>query len=316
MSAAPSTVLELGLTPWDFSSLSAVSLSAQAAFAEARGYQTFWLPESHFNAQALPDPLMLLASVAAATRTLRLATTSYLLPLRNPLLAAEQVAVLDHLSGGRVTLGIGRGYSRETLRAFAIDPSAKRELFEWAYHLMLRAWRGEAVSLHDDGTAAVRVEPRPLQRPHPPVWVAAFGPKALQQVGRLGLPYLASPIETLSELCANFAAYDAAVAAAGHPPITVRPVMRTVFVSANRSAVNALRARLANIKLPRGLATSLQVEDWAIVGDAAYVRDKIAEYRAVLAMSQLIVTRLRVEDVDEAVLRRSVARVAELIADC
>ena len=129
MSAAPFTVLELGLTPWDFSRLSAVSLSAQAAFAEGLGYQSFWLPESHFNAQAIPDPLMLLASVAAATRTLRLATTSYLLPLRNPLLAAEQVAVLDHLSGGGVTLGIGRGYSRETLRAFAIDPSAKLELF-------------------------------------------------------------------------------------------------------------------------------------------------------------------------------------------
>lgn len=312
MSTAP---LALGLTPWDFSKLSASSLSAQAVFAEALGYQSFWLPESHFNGQAIPDPLMLLASVAAATHSIRLATTSFLLPVRNPLLAAEQVAVLDHLSQGRVTLGIGRGYSRETLLAFAIDPSNKRGLFEWSYNLMLRAWRGEAVSLHDDGSATVQVEPRPLQRPHPPVWVAAFGPKALQQVGRLGLPYLASPIETFNELQANFATYDAAVAAAGHAAIAVRPVMRTVFVSEDRNAVRALRERLAHIKLPRGLATSPQVDDWAIVGDAAYVRDKIAEYRAALGMSKLIVTRLRVEGVDALALRDSIARVAQLITD-
>jgi alkanesulfonate monooxygenase SsuD/methylene tetrahydromethanopterin reductase-like flavin-dependent oxidoreductase (luciferase family) len=313
MSTTHTAALELGLTPWDFSSLSAASLSAQAVFAEALGYQSFWLPESHFNGQAIPDPLMLLASVAAATRSIRLATTSYLLPVRNPLLAAEQVAVLDHLSQGRVTLGIGRGYSRDTLLAFAIDPSTKRELFEWSYNLMLRAWRGDAVSLHDDGSAAVQVEPRPLQQPHPPVWVAAFGPKALQQVGRLGLPYLASPIETFRELQANFATYDAAVAAAGHTPITVRPVMRTVFVSEDRAAVGALRERLAHIKLPRGLETSPQVDDWAIVGDGVYVRDKLAQYRAALGMSKLIVTRLRVEGVDEPALRDSIARVAQLI---
>ena len=315
MSTAPLTPLTLGLTPWDFSSLGASSLSAQALFAEALGYQSFWLPESHFNEQAIPDPLMLLAGVAAATHTIRLATTSYLLPVRNPLLAAEQVAVLDHLSGGRVTLGIGRGYSRETLRAFAIDPSNKRELFEWSYQLMLRAWHGEAVSLHDDGTAPVHVEPRPLQQPHPPIWVAAFGPKALQQVGRLGLPYLASPIETFDELRANFVTYDAAVAAAGHLPVTVRPVMRTVFVSEDGSTVNALRERLAHIKLPRGLTTSPQVDDWAIVGDSAYVRDKIGAYRAALGMSKLIVTRLRVEGVAEPVLRDSIARVAQLITE-
>ena len=193
--SAPLPALELGLTPWDFSALTATSLAAQAAYAESLGYRSFWLPENHFNAHAIPDPLMLLAAVAASTREMRLATSSYLLPLRNPLLAAEQVAVLDQLSEGRVILGVGRGYSRETLNAFAIDPGEKRELFEWAYLRMLSAWRGEAVSLHADGSAAVTVMPRPVQQPHPPIWVAAFGPKALAQVGRLGLPYLASPIE-------------------------------------------------------------------------------------------------------------------------
>jgi hypothetical protein len=104
--SAPLPALELGLTPWDFSSLTAHSLATQAAYAESLGYRTFRLPENHFNPYAIPDPLMLLAAVAASTREIKLATTSYLLPLRNPLLAAEQVAVLDRLSEGGVHQGI------------------------------------------------------------------------------------------------------------------------------------------------------------------------------------------------------------------
>ena len=93
-----------GLTPWNFGDLSAESLSRQAEIGESLGYESFWLPESHFIDGAIPDPLMLLAAVAAATRNPRLGTTSYLVPLRNPLQAAEQVSVLDSLSNGRVIL--------------------------------------------------------------------------------------------------------------------------------------------------------------------------------------------------------------------
>ena len=98
------TDLHLGLTPWTFPmGRSAAELAGQARLAEQLGYESFWLPENHFTGEgAIPDPLMLLAAVAAATEHIRLATTSYLLPLRHPLQAAEQVAVLDQLSQGRV----------------------------------------------------------------------------------------------------------------------------------------------------------------------------------------------------------------------
>ena len=152
---SPKPKLHLGLTPWDFNAITAQSLSDQASFAESCGYESFWLPENHFGSNALPDPMLLLASIAANTTTLKLGTTSYLLPLRNPLLAAEQVAVLDHLSQGRVILGVGRGYSKETLNAFNIQPGTKRQLFEWCLGKMQDAWSGAPVSLHDDGTSAV-----------------------------------------------------------------------------------------------------------------------------------------------------------------
>src|SRR5690606_20098261 len=112
--AVRARAVKLGVTPWQPHAESASALAAQAVRAEALGYHSFWVPESHFraaqNVQTIPEPLMWLAAVAASTERLRLATTSLLLPLRHPLQAAEQVAVLDRLSGGRVILGIGRGY--------------------------------------------------------------------------------------------------------------------------------------------------------------------------------------------------------------
>ena len=117
--------LHLGLTPWNFSDLSATSLCEQARYAEECGYASIWLPENHFGENALPDPLTMLAAVAGATSTIRLGTTSYLLTLRNPLQAAEQVAVLDQLSAGRVILGIGRGYAPDMLRAFHVPPKER-----------------------------------------------------------------------------------------------------------------------------------------------------------------------------------------------
>ena len=304
----------LGLTPWDFTQQSAQKLSDQASFAESCGYQSFWLPENHFGNNALPEPMLLLASVAANTTTIKLATTSYLLPLRNPLLAAEQVAVLDQLSNGRVILGVGRGYSKETLHAFDIKPSTKRQLFEWCLGKMQAAWSGDAVSLHEDGSSAVNVSPLPVQQPHPPIWVAAFGPKALAQAGRLGLPYLASPLETFEELKVNYAAYDAAIAEAGRTSPADRPIMRSVFLSNDKAKLQSIRQQLAKTKPPKGLETAPVIDDWAIIGDSNYVQDYIAEYRETLNATHLIVTRLRLGDLEDLDFKSSIAQIAEIFA--
>ncbi|MFT4561310.1 MAG: alkanesulfonate monooxygenase SsuD [Gammaproteobacteria bacterium] len=305
--------MRLGLTPWNFDDLSAKSLSDQAAFAESLGYESFWLPENHFNERAIPDPLMLLAAVAAVTKSMRLATTSFLLPLRNPLLAAEQVAVLDQLSDGRVLLGVGRGYSNKVLKAFSVAPGAKRQQFEATLALMIQAWSGAAVSVNGDPDSAVVLDPLPVQKPHPPIWVAAFGPKALAQVGRLGLPYLASPIETFEDLRENFKLHTQAVLEAGHSPIDIRPIMRTVFVCANVTEERHVRDSLAKIILPTGAQANSAIDDWAIIGDAAYVKDKFAEHVDELAATHIVVTRLRFAGIDERRLRDSLAHIAELL---
>ena len=299
-----------GLTPWDFSDRSAESLARQAGVAESLGYQSFWLPESHFIENAIPDPLMLLASVAAGTRRLCLGTTSYLVPLRNPLQAAEQVAVLDRLSKGRVILGVGRGYASAMLRAFDVPPREKRELFERNLQVMLSAWSGEAINAGAGGEDVV-LDPLPVQRPHPPIWVAAFGPKALTQAGRLGLPYLASPMETQENLRANLAVHAEAARAAGHDAVAKRPIMRTVFVGRSRREVETVKTSLGAAGRPRR-DDSERVEDWAVVGDRGYVAEKLDEYREALGVSHMIVTRLRIGGIAEQRLQESVEDVAKL----
>ena len=304
--------MHLGLTPWDFNDRSAQSLTRQAQLAERLGYESFWLPESHFTPAAIPDPLMPLASVAATTERIRLGTTSYLLPMRNPLLAAEQVAVLDQLSQGRVILGVGRGYAANMLRTFDIAPKEKRARFEANLKVMMQAWSGAPVDAADAAQAPIVLDPLPVQRPHPPVWVAAFGPKALAQAGRLGLPYLASPMETLATLKANLEQHSQAAANAGHAPLDVLPIMRSVFVGHSRREIETVRASLRSTARP-GRDQDADVDDWALVGDSAYVADKFAEYCEALHPSHILVTRLRIGGITEPRLVESITQVMNIL---
>ena len=142
--------LEVGLTPWSAEGISD-SLVAQAELAEELGFDSFWLPESHFLERAnFPAPLLPLAAIAARTQRLRLGTTSYLLPIRHPVQVAEEVAVLDQLSGGRVILGVGRGFRPALFQTFDVPPQEKRDRFEASLQIMQRAWRGEPVAYENE----------------------------------------------------------------------------------------------------------------------------------------------------------------------
>ena len=305
--------MKIGLTYWLVDELSAHSISSQARFGESLGFDSFWLPENHFNEIALPDPLMLLSAVSATTSSIKLGTSSYLLPLRNPLMAAEQVAILDNLSHGRLILGVGRGYATGTLKAFNVKPQEKRERFEWCLKIMLEAWAGKGVSLNDEFTP-VTVKPLPIQEPHPPIWIAAFGPKALRQAGRLGLPYIASPIETQSQLIKNLKIFSNAAEEAGHSPIETRPVMRSIFICDNKTELDEIKRAMSKAHMPPGLETSQNINDWSIIGEKDYVFDKIQEYREILGITDLIVTRLRLTKVSDKRFRRSLEQIVSLLA--
>jgi len=318
--------LEIGVTPWleDWSG-PAETLVRQAEFAERLGFGSFWLPESHFTGHsANPAPLLRLAAVAARTTRLRLATTSYLLPVRHPLHVAAEVAALDRLSDGRVILGVGRGFRPALFRAFGVPAEEKRDRFEAALKRILAAWRGEPVASDGDdrdgeGARPVVLAPLPVQRPHPPVWVAGFGPKAVSQAGRLGFPYLASPIETLTVLEDNYARHREAFSEGHGGEGLAVPVMRTLFVSRNASLLARVREALARqaAALSSAPIASLRrhadskVEDWALVGEPEAVADAVCRYRERLGMSHLI-ARSHVPGAEPAELAASLELVAGL----
>jgi alkanesulfonate monooxygenase SsuD/methylene tetrahydromethanopterin reductase-like flavin-dependent oxidoreductase (luciferase family) len=274
-------------------------VAEQAERAEQMGFHSFWLPESHFSGDAsCPSPLVLLAGAATRTRSLRLGTTSYLLTVRHPIQVAEDVAVLDRMSGGRVVLGVGRGFRSALFEAFRVSSRDKRDRFEAALATIRAAWLGEPVAWdeRESERAPIRLSPLPVQQPHPPVWVAAFGPKAVAQAGRLGLPYLASPVEPLATLEENLARHREAAAEAGVPGPAAVPVMRTIFVSREEAVLERVRDALGRqaASLARAPVASLrraaqaEVGDWALVGEPAAVADQIARHRERLGITHLL----------------------------
>lgn len=306
------TPLRLGITPWHISSaMDANALCTQAELAEQCGYHSFWLPESHFSGPtSVPEPILLLAAVAARTTTIKLGTTSYLLPIRNGLQAAEQVAVLDQLSGGRLILGLGRGFQKNMLDAFDVKPNEKRELLERNLAAMKTAWAGGVVGSEAAGAV---MSPLPLQQPHPPIWMAAFGPKALAQAGKMGTPYLASPMESLQQLEKNYELYNAALDQHSQPRPSEMALMRTVFVSDDKALCEQTTRGLEQFSSTLKLGNTPMEKSW-IVGNAEQVASEIQLYRERLGMNYLIVARPRIKGLSPQYCEQSMRALAELVA--
>lgn len=286
--------LTIAATAWSLNDhKSGPELAEQAEIAEALNYHSFWLPESHFSGKrSLPSPLMLLAAISSRTSKIKLGTTSYLLPIRHPIQAAEEVAVLDHLSQGRVILGIGRGFQKSMFSVFGVDPKLKRKRFSSALEQMIAAWSGEAIGeevLDDGSTAPIYLSPLPIQKPFPPIWVAAFGPLALKQAGTLGLPYLASPMETETVLADNYRQHNEHLIASGQQQLDTVPIMRMLYVSKDRKKINRVRQQTEENTFGSGrrLATD-KLDEWALIGDPDFVMKALEKYRTQLGMTHLI----------------------------
>ncbi len=270
--------------------------------AERLSYHSVWLPEGHFREGATSSPLAGLAAFSARTERIRLATTSILLPIHHPLRVAAEVATLDTLSGGRVILGLGRGFQTPIFEGFGVAQKSKRDRFDEALDAILASWSGEPFQL--DGTfyaslegKPVRVALRPLQRPHPPLVVAAFGPKGLRQAASRCLPYLASPLETLPVLEENFHVWQDHLPGPLPEGSLRAPVMRTIFVSKDADRCRRVREALEKdalrpkAKAPAALARAAEgdMDERTIVGDVRQTADAIALYRERLGMDLLVV---------------------------
>lgn len=173
----------------------------QAKLAEQAGLDSIWLSEHHGAADGyLPSLLPLAAAILASTKRLVVGTAVLLAPFHDPLRLAEDVAVLDQMSGGRFILGMGTGWRRSEFRAFGANPATRGRTLEETVEVLRLAWRGERFGfdgrVHRIDSAIVR--PQPFTPGGPPIWLGGTGPRALVRAGRLGDGYfgVCTPFDT------------------------------------------------------------------------------------------------------------------------
>ena len=188
--------------------------------AEAMGFDTLQVQEHFFTDDGYgPSVPVFLATLAERTSSARLMAFLYILPLRNPAQLAQETAVLDHLSEGRLDVAVGLGHRAAEYRAFGIDPATRGARMDECLDILKLAWTQRPFSyagaFHD--LVDIEVRPEPLQQPHPPLWVGVTTAKAAERAGRHGAhlaPGAADP--------SIIDAYRAARAAAGHDPDSAR----------------------------------------------------------------------------------------------
>lgn len=191
-----------------------------ARLAESVGFDTVTVGHHHFMEGNLPDPLTFLAAVAARTSRIRVGTGIFQLPVHHPVRVAEQVVVLDELSGGRVSLGVGLGWWPLEYEAHGSVFGQRGRRMERSLELLKRLWtESDVVSTGPFWTfPAVTVHPRPLQVPHPPLWVAGVADAAVERAARLGDAWLCGPVQSLPVAERCLATYVAACERAGREP--------------------------------------------------------------------------------------------------
>ena len=186
---------------------------------EGAGYDAVWLAEHHFSGFSVCPSVHMMATLAAArTRRLRIGTAVSLAPFYHPLRLAEEVALLDVISGGRVNWGAGRGFSRGEFAAFGVPIEESASRFRETVEIVLKAWTEERLTHHGEhfDFDDVEVLPKPLQPPHPPVWMAATSESAIDWAAGRGFSILMDPHCTRAELAEKRQRYGEQLAAAGH----------------------------------------------------------------------------------------------------
>ena len=176
---------------------------AQIVEADRLGFDLAWLAEMHFVREfsVLPSPLVVAAAAAAQTTRIRLGTGVALIPLVQPIRAAEDAATLDIISGGRLEYGIGRGSIAEHFNGFGVAIGERAARFDEAIEVILQAWSDEPVNFHGRffDYDNVRVVPKPVQRPRPPIRLAANSDESFERAIAEGWPVFASPITAFHE---------------------------------------------------------------------------------------------------------------------
>ena len=293
-----------------------------AKFADRHGFSAVWTPERHFHAFGglYPNPALTSAALATITERVQLRGGSVVMPLHHPLRVAEEWAVVDNLSRGRVGIAFASGWHSDDFAFFPQHYAARKQIMVEGIAAVQQLWRGE--SLRVTGGAGnpidVRIYPQPIQ-PELPIWLTAGGsPETFSKAGELGANVLTHLLgQSIEELTEKIALYRASRAAHGHDPASgkvtlmlhtfigndlaaVRETVRAPFTNYLRSSVDLIRNLIASMQLPLDLNTMSPQDMDALL---AYAFDRYFETSALFGTPQscqAMLDRLSAIGVDEA----------------
>jgi alkanesulfonate monooxygenase SsuD/methylene tetrahydromethanopterin reductase-like flavin-dependent oxidoreductase (luciferase family) len=266
--------------------------------AESLGFSSVFLAEHHFTGiNQISASIGLLTYLAGLTRTIRLGTAVTVLPWHNPILLAEQAATLDVLSKGRLEFGVGKGYREAEFDGFCMDISEAHERYEEALEVIKLAWTStERFSHHGKRWHYnnVVVEPAPLQKPHPPLWVGASSAASVRKAGLDGMKLLLTLQTSFDETISLGQTYRDALAEAGraYTPHAIA-VVRGVHVAENPEETEQGYDILSRFLLSAGSLAGAKVKKSVVLPSTKSDMRKVLEASALVGTADEIVSRLR-----------------------
>lgn len=188
------------------------------------------------------QPAIAAARLAAEAGTMRIGLTIYLLPLLNPVAIAEEAASLDVITNGRFIFGIGLGYREEEDNAFGLSAGERVPKLRAHLDVIKKLWTGVPVDYESSycRLKGATMALRPVQQPHPPVWVAANNDRAVERAAEIGDTWVINPHATLATIARQMGLYRAALDRYGKPFPDELPLMREICVAESRDAAMRL----------------------------------------------------------------------------
>ena len=262
-------------------STNSVNVAVLAQKAESLGFESFWLPEHtivpvHSNSRyggtsggSIPpsmsdsgDPLIGLAMASAVTQKIKLGTAISLVPEHNPLVQAKQIATLDRLSNGRFIFGIGAGWLREETEIMGGDFDHRWGQAREAILAMKELWTQDEAEFHGRyyDFPPVRCNPKPVQTPHPPVFLGGFAPNVFNRIAAWGDGWMPTRV-TPEQVKMGRATLDELAEAAGRDPAAIK--LMVCNVPADRDTISKLEeagADRVTVSLPRDIGEGMLQE--------------------------------------------------------
>lgn len=211
----------------------------QAKLAEDLGFKAFGVPEHHFiNYLVHPNPLLTAVKVADATRSIPIITSVLVLPFLDMRRLAGEIAQADCLTGGRLEIGVGRGAFKYEFDRYRVRPEDSRALMDEGLELLIKLLTEYEVEWHSDhyDFEPLSITPRPVQQPHPPIWIAAVSPEAIYHSVLKGFHVMTTPLrESLNVAAEQVAGFHRGVTAAGESARHLKlSMLRMIYVAKDR----------------------------------------------------------------------------------